>query len=185
MSPRQRRLHADFEKLKAEFTNHPNITLEYESDGENVPERYFITYKDVKGIKLAGNSTREEKIPEYITEHKIEIYLHIDYPRLKPQCYILTEIFHPNFRIASPHDICIGDYWASGETLVDIIYQVGEMIQYKNYGISSPLNGIAAKWARENKHLFPSDDKELRQGEIDIDLHETEKDIEIELNNTK
>ncbi|MCB0721875.1 MAG: hypothetical protein KDC42_06195 [Ignavibacteriae bacterium] len=181
MSPRQRRLHADFEKLKAEFSKHPNITLEYEAVDGNVPERYFVAYKDVRGIKLSSGSTKDEKVPEYINEHKIEIYLHIDYPRLKPQCYILTEIFHPNFRIASPHDICIGDYWASGETLVDIIYQIGEMIQYKNYGISSPLNGIAAKWARENKHLFPSDDKELRLGEIDIDLH----DVEIELNDSK
>ena len=64
---------------------------------------------------------------------------------------------------------------------MDSIYQIGEMIQYKNYGISSPLNGIAAKWARENKHLFPSDDKELRLGELDIDLH----DVEIELNDSK
>lgn len=183
MSPRQRRLHADFEKLKSEFANHPNISLEYETEAGNVPERYFVTYKDVRGIKLAENSTKDEKIPEYIDEHKIEIYLHIDYPRLKPQCYLLTDIFHPNFRIASPHDICIGDYWASGETLVDIIYQIGEMLQYKNYGVSSPLNGIAAKWARENKHLFPTDTKELRQGEIDVFLNDSDRDIEIQLNN--
>jgi len=74
------------------------------------------------------------------------------------------------FRIASPNDICIGDFWAPGETLADIIYQIGEMIQYKNYNVTSPLNGIAAKWARENEDLFPVDNKELRMGEIEIEL---------------
>lgn len=184
MSPRQRRLNADFEKLKAEFSNHPYIELEYNSDGDSVPERYFVTYRDIRGIKLSPESTKENKIPEYIDEHKIEIYLHLDYPRLKPQCYILTEVFHPNFRIASPHDICIGDYWASGETLVDVIYQIGEMLQYKNFSVTSPLNGIAAKWARENTELFPTDDKELRLGEVDIELDdELDEDIEIQFQN--
>jgi len=98
---------------------------------------------------------------------------------MKPQSYILTDIFHPNFRMAHPHDICIGDFWASGETLVDIIYQVGDMIMYKNYNVTNPLNGIAAKWAREHPNFFPLDNKELRQGEVDISIH---KDKNIDLN---
>ncbi len=180
MSPRQRRLNADYKKLKLEFTNHPFISIEYDTEEGFVPERYFVSFKNIKGIKLAKDSTPENKKIEVIENHKIEIYLHIDYPRLKPQSYILTEIFHPNFRMASPHDICIGDYWASGETLVDIIYQVGEMIQYHNYNVKSPLNGIAAKWARENQNLFPIDNKDLRQGEVEIELTKKKK-VDIEL----
>ena len=179
MSPRQRRLNADFQKLKAEFSSHPYIKLEYEDESESVPEKYNITFQKVNGIKLAEGSTKDNKIPKVIDEHKIEIYLHIDYPRLKPQCNILTDIFHPNFRMASPHDICIGDYWASGETLVDVIYQIGEMIQYKNFSVTSPLNGIAARWARENENMFPVDDKDLRLGEVDIHFGD-EQQVEID-----
>ncbi len=81
--------------------------------------------------------------------------------------------------MASPHDICIGDYWASGETLVDIIYQVGEMITYQSYNVTSPLNGIAAKWAKENIELFPLDAVHLRQGEIDISLADNNTPVNI------
>lgn len=170
MSPRQRRIQADFEKLKNEFYNHPYIKLIYDDSDGNIPERYFVIFKNISGIKLNPDSTRENKIIEKINEHKIEIYLHIDYPKVKPQCYMLTDIFHPNFRMASPNDICIGDFWAPGETLVDIIYQICEMIQFKNYNVTSPLNGVAAKWARENENLFPIDNKEIRSGEIEIEL---------------
>jgi hypothetical protein len=41
------------------------------------------------------------------------------------------------------------------------------------------LNGIAAKWAREHPNFFPLDNKELRQGEVDISIH---KDKNIDLN---
>lgn len=169
MSPRHRRLISDFKKMKEEFSDHPYISFEYE--GEYLPpERYFVYYKNVKGLRLTGNGSKEKKELEVIKEHKIEIYLHAEYPRLKPQSYMISETFHPNFRMASPHDICIGDYWASGETLVDIIYQIGEMITYQTYNVTSPLNGIAAKWAKENIPKFPIDKTNLRQGEIEISL---------------
>lgn len=164
-----------------EFKAHRYIKIDYAMDSLNAPEKYIVTYNDIKGINISKNSTSENKIIEFIFEHKIEIYLHIDYPRMKPQCYISTGIFHPNFRMAHPHDICIGDYWASGETLVDIIYQIGDMIMYKNYNVSNPLNGVAAKWAKNHTTLFPIDNKELRRGEIEILFNRT-NNIDIRLN---
>ena len=180
MSPRERRIKSDYEKIINEFHNHPNIYLEYEGDENNIPERYFIIYKNIRGIKLSKDSIPENKLIEYIFDHKVEIYLHNDYPRMKPQCYLLSDIFHPNFRMSYPHDICIGDFWASGETLVDIVYQIGEMLQYKNYNITNPLNGVAAKWARENTILFPSDNINLYRGDIDIKFNSNEE-IKIDL----
>ncbi|MDZ4712336.1 MAG: hypothetical protein SGI89_08405 [bacterium] len=155
--------------MKEEFSNHPYIRFEYDTE-ILPPERYTVIFKNVKGLRVTQNSSSEKKELEIINEHRFEIYLHADYPRLKPQSNMLTQIFHPNFRMASPHDICIGDYWASGETLVDIIYQVGDMITFQSYNVTSPLNGIAAKWAKENLELFPIDNVNLRQGEIDITL---------------
>jgi hypothetical protein len=178
MSPRQRRIISDFKKMKEEFSNHPFISFEYEE--ENIPpERYYVYFKNVRGIRLVQNPSGNNKELEIVKEHKIEIYLHSDYPRLKPQCNILSDAFHPNFRMASPNDVCIGDYWASGETLVDIIYQVGEMILYQNYNVTSPLNGIAAKWAKENVQLFPLDNVNLRQGELDINLIENNESVNL------
>ncbi|MBS1518708.1 MAG: hypothetical protein JSS91_11530 [Bacteroidetes bacterium] len=178
MSPRQRRLVSDFRKMKEEFSNHPFISFEY--DPESLPpDRYVVTFKNVKGLKLSDSGSGQKEL-EYISEHQIEIYLHADYPRLKPQSYILTKIFHPNFRMASPNDICIGDYWASGETLVDIIYQVGEMITYKTFNVTSPLNGIAAKWAKENSEIFPIDNVNLRQGEVEIFFRDNDGSPELQ-----
>lgn len=165
--------------MKEEFSCHPYISFDYE--GEQVPpERYFVYFKNIKGLRLVNNPAGDKKELEIIREHKIEIYLHSDYPRLKPQSNILTEIFHPNFRMASPNDICIGDYWASGETLVDIVYQIGDMITYQSYNVTSPLNGIAAKWAKENIPLFPIDNTNLRQGEIDIHFIDNETPVNIQ-----
>jgi ubiquitin-protein ligase len=174
MNPRQRRLKADFEKLKEEFTGHKFIEIDYD-ESESTPERYFVTFKNIKGYKQTEDSSREKRKVEIINEHRIEIYLHIDYPRLKPQSFILTPVFHPNFRMAAPHDICIGDYWASGETLTDIIYQIGEMIMYQNYNTTSPLNGIAAKWARENTDMLPADNKNIRRGDVNVDLKKNDE----------
>lgn len=157
--------------MKEEFSDHPYISFEFESN-DIPPEKYIVNFKNVKGLRLVQDETGENKELQVITDHKIEIYLHADYPRFKPQCNLLTDAFHPNFRMATPNDICIGDYWASGETIVDIIYQVGEMITYQIYNVSSPLNGIAAKWAKENLELFPIDNINLRQAEIEISLKE-------------
>ena len=169
MTPRERRIQADFEKLLKEFSGHPYIKVQY----DNLympPERYLITYENVKGIKLSKDSTPKNKVIEYIFIHKAEIYLHNDYPKYKPQCFMKTDIFHPNFRMSEPHDICIGDYWAPGESITDIIYLIGEMIMYQNYNVNSPLNGIAAKWAKENIQLFPISDFNLHLAEPDIEI---------------
>lgn len=169
MTPRERRLKSDFERIKNEFTNHPFIKVDYEKREENYPERYFICYT-IKGLKLRDDSAGKVKNVEITESHKVEIYLHLDYPRMKPMCYMKSDIFHPNVRKSSPNDICIGDYWAPGETLTDIIYLIGDMIQYLNFNVKNPLNGIAAKWAKENPSTFPVGNQDLRLPEIQIDF---------------
>lgn len=73
---------------------------------------------------------------------------------------IMTPIWHPNFRDGQ---ICIGDIWGAGESLSDIIINIGDMIQYKSWNSYSPLSAEAAKWAIENKHLFPVGNLNLYQ----------------------
>ncbi len=180
MNARLRRLYADWQQIRDEFAGHPHITVTPLHG--NPPEAYRVEYR-VKGLELdpATNRPRERNY------HVAEIYLHQGYPRQKPKCVLLTPIFHPNFG----NYICIDDYWAAGETLVDVIIQIGQMIQYQNYNPKSPLNAVAARWAQQHEDLFPIGNVDLYQPEIDVDLLDADggtagrtqqqEDVEIEL----
>lgn len=166
MTARMRRLASDYEQVKKDFAGHKNIIVT--PIGEEPPEKYHVTYF-VNGIYLLPDGRIETQ-----SRHEIEITLHADYPRYKPICKILTPIWHPNFRDGQ---ICIGDIWGAGESLTDIIINIGDMIQYKSWNSYSPLSADAAKWAMENKHLFPVGNIDLYIADyasakdiVDIDL---------------
>lgn len=143
-TPRLRRLQSDYESVQYEFSGHPHVKAVFEQ--ASPPEIYYITYY-VPGLQLSGNS------PVELREHRVVFKLGREYPQLKPQCEIKTPIFHPNFNGGV---VCIGDKWtAGGETLVDLIVKVGDMIQYKVYNLKSPMDRKAAQWAQKNEHLFP------------------------------
>ncbi len=166
MTARMRRLASDFEQVKKDFSGHKNIIVT--PIGDVPPEKYHVTYF-VNGIYLLPDGRIET-----LGRHEIEITLHADYPRYKPICKILTPIWHPNFRDGQ---ICIGDIWGAGESLSDIIINIGDMIQYKSWNSYSPLSADAAQWAMENKHLFPVGNVNLwiadyasAKDTVDIDL---------------
>lgn len=173
MTARMRRLASDYEQVKKDFAGHKNIIVT--PIGEEPPEKYHVTYF-VNGIYLLPDGRIET-----LGRHEIEITLHADYPRYKPICKILTPIWHPNFRDGQ---ICIGDIWGAGESLSDIIINIGDMIQYKSWNSYSPLSADAAEWAMENKHLFPVGNVELHIADyasakdtVDIDLFDESGEI--------
>jgi ubiquitin-protein ligase len=155
--PRLRRLAADYNALRAEYSGHPNIRVEPITPAP--PEAYRITYGLV-GLQLQGDT------PVRANHHVVEIRLPANYPREQPHCVPLTPVFHPN--IAEYY--CIGDYWAAGETLVDIVAKIGDMIQYRSYNPKSPLDATAAYWAEQNESLFPIGNVDLGRPELQIDL---------------
>ncbi len=166
MTARMRRLASDFEQVKKDFTNHQNIMIQ--PVGSEPPEQYNVTYF-VNGLYMLPDG----KI-ETLARHEVEITLHAEYPRYKPICKIKTPIWHPNFRDGQ---VCIGDIWGAGESLSDIIINIGDMIQYKSWNAYSPLSSEAAKWAIENKHMLPVGNANLYKAdysgakeEFDIDL---------------
>lgn len=172
MTPaRMRRLASDYEEVKKNFAGHKNIIVT--PIGEEPPEKYHVTYF-VNGIYLLPDGRIET-----LGRHEVEITLHAEYPRYKPICKILTPIWHPNFRDGQ---ICIGDIWGAGESLSDIIINIGDMIQYKSWNSSSPLSADAAKWAMDNKHLFPVGTVDLFYSDyasakdtVDIDLFDEDE----------
>ncbi len=173
MTARMRRLASDWEQVRKDFAGHSNIIVA--PVGEEPPEKYHVTYF-VNGIYLLPDGSVQT-----LARHEVEITLHAEYPRYKPICRILTPIWHPNFRDGQ---ICIGDIWGAGESLSDIIVNIGDMIQYKSWNSFSPLSADAAKWAIENKHLFPVGNIELNiadyasaKDSVEIDLFSEDGEI--------
>lgn len=161
-----KRLISDWEQVKRDFDGHKNILVE--PVGSEPPERYNVTYF-VNGIYMMPDGRINT-----LGQHQVEITLHSEYPRYKPICKISTPIWHPNFKDGQ---ICIGDIWGAGESLSDIIVNIGDMIQYRSWNSLSPLSAEAAKWAIMNKYLFPVGKIDLWRGET----QETNSDFEIDL----
>ena len=157
-APRLRRLAADYEAVRAEFSGHPHVHVE-PLGPHRPPEAYRVTLR-VRGLRLEGNQ------PRPVDEHQLEIRLPASYPREKPQCTPLTPVFHPNIK----EYFCIQDYWAAGQSLVDTIAKISDMIQFRIYNPASPLDALAARWASQNTNLFPLGNVSLGTPEVTITL---------------
>jgi ubiquitin-protein ligase len=157
-SPRLRRLAADYDAVRTEYSGHPHLSVH--PLGPLPPTAYRVEFR-LRGLVLNGAT------PAVVTQHAVEIRLALGYPREQPLVLPLTPLFHPN---VSDDHYCIADYWSAGEPLPDIIAKVGDMIQWRVYNVHSPLNATAAYWAEQNPQLFPIGDVALRQAEVKIEL---------------
>lgn len=147
MSVRLRRLKADYDMMCTIFTSKTRIRI-LKTLG-TPPEKYQIEF--------LVPSLQQNLSTQHIGIHNsfiAEITLTGSYPRLPPQCRMLTPVFHPNI---APHAICIGDHWAAGESLSNLVVRIGEMLAFQSYNLKSPLNGEAARWAEKNKDKLPLD----------------------------
>lgn len=142
---RLKRLQADYEKLQDYVNRHPRLQL-IQAEG-TPPERYQLEYR-IRSLRQTDDDLAMVK------SHMVEIALPLSYPRMPPQCRMLTPIFHPNI---APHAICIGDHWSPGEPLWSIVARIGEMIAYQSYNTRSPLNGEAARWVDQHLDELPLD----------------------------
>jgi ubiquitin-protein ligase len=145
---RQRRLLADEKSMRAAFGSGKGAIRLVDAIG-SPPEKYVVEF--------LVRSLLDAETP--LESHRAEVQLTSDYPRVGPACRMLTPVFHPN--IDTSH-ICIGDHWAAGERLVDLVVRIGEMLAYQAYNIRSPLNAEAAMWADLNAAKLPTDARDLR-----------------------
>jgi len=157
-SPRLRRISADYQAIRAEFSGHPYVTVQ--PVGPPPPEVYRIEFR-LKGLVLQGQQ------PVVSERHLVELVLPLSYPREQPLIRPLTPVFHPN---VNDDHYCLTDYWSAGETLADIVAKIGDIIQWRTYNVHSPLNATAALWARESERYLPIGNVELRQAEVEIKL---------------
>ena len=148
---RLRRLAADAEQMAKSFEN--SDVIRAKPIAGDPPDTYQIEYQ----VNSLTRDPKGKPIPQ--TQHRAEIQLTSDYPRLAPKCKMLTPIFHPNIDETT---ICVGDHWTAGERLVDLVIRIGEMLAYQAYNIKSPLDGEAAMWADLNPDKLPTDSRNVR-----------------------
>lgn len=174
-NPRMRRLRSDQELIQELNARGSLVSVEAIGALKGVPpERYIVTYR-CKGI--AGVDRRKE--PIYSNLHKVEIYLHSQYPQRWPGMKWLTPIWHPNINHLNG-TVCIdAAWWAASRSLDRLVIMMGEMVQYKNYHDDPtkppfPWDADAARWCREyrTRHpgAFPVDARELLRPER-VKLH--------------
>jgi len=139
--PRLRRLIADHQQVMSALAQHPRIKL-LQTEGDP-PEKYTVEFQ------VAGLVNDQSQVGHV---HRAEIFLNLDYPRRPPFCRMITPVFHPNI---DPQKICIGDHWSAGESVVDLIIRIAQMIAYQSYNVKSPLNAGAAMWAEQHEAQLP------------------------------
>ena len=161
---RLRRLLADADQMR-QAAARSSVFRIASTQGEP-PELYLIEYR-VRGLARGPGG---EPAPRDV--HRVEIQLTAEYPRVSPRCRPLTPIFHPNI---DPTTVCVGDHWAAGERLVDLVVRIGEMIAYQAYNIKSPLDGEAAMWADLNQRRLPIDDRDLHPPDAGHDAEGVER----------
>ncbi|MCC7420414.1 MAG: hypothetical protein IT428_09045 [Planctomycetaceae bacterium] len=70
-----------------------------------------------------------------------------------------TNVWHPNIRVPI---VCVGRV-CPGYELVELLYELYEIITFQNYATHDYLNDAAAEWARNHKHLLPTDRRPLKR----------------------
>lgn len=154
MTPRVRRLTMEADELRTNFQGHPFIRVT--PVGWEPAERYTVEYW-VRGVVLSDGAA-QPTFAEYFTA---SIVLPAEYPRVKPLCTMETPVFHPNFGARVGDEICIADYWTPSQSVSDIIVRIGEMLQFQDYNVKSPLNAVAARWTDSNRNALPVGTKEM------------------------
>lgn len=149
MNPRLRRLESDYRELRLRFDHEDLVTIT--PIGPAPASKYQVIYR------LPSLRLDEHGQPVRTQQTVVTITLPMGYPREKPHAETLDPVFHPNFGAY----ICIADFWAPGQSLADVVVNIGDMLQFKKYNIRSPLNAIAAEWANENADDLPLADVSL------------------------
>jgi ubiquitin-protein ligase len=153
MTPRLRRLFADYQSVAQVFRDHPTIRLA--GIEGNPPDRYTFEFT-VPGLVPSPTGA-----PTLGHTHRAEVFLPLDYPRRPPFCRMITPVFHPNI---DPQKICIGDHWSAGQSLPQLIGRIAEMICFQSYNVRSPLNAEAAVWTEQNLAQLPLQKTDLTAG---------------------
>ena len=93
----------------------------------------------------------------------VGIWFHPEYQRSARPFDTVTllgpsHLFHPNIRFPG---LCIGRM-APGTPLVDLVYQIFEMLTFNKVTANDPLNPAATEWWLRHQDRFPLDARPLK-----------------------
>jgi hypothetical protein len=139
------------------------------------PRRYVVCFH------CKGFAESEDGAIVEANEFAVGIWFREDHLRAVDAGMLVTwltpRIHHPN---VLPPYVCLGRT-PVGVGLIEVVYQLHEVITYNKMSLRDPLNPDAATWARANLHLFPADDRPLkRRAEVASATAAAESDFTIE-----
>jgi len=125
------------------------------------PDHYIAEFA-CKGLVKEGSEIRVGD------RFRVGIAFSRDYlvapPNVARMLTVLTpNIWHPNVAEIAPL-VCIGNI-TPGMTLVDLLYQLYELLSWQKISTHDALNPAAAEWARqpENRAMYPVDNRPLKR----------------------
>jgi hypothetical protein len=135
--------------------------LQLDTEPANPPQKYVARFK-CRGLVRTVRGAIEEA-----TQFDVGIWLPDNYLRAADAKQVVTllrpwSIWHPN--INGPF-ICPG-HLTGGTALVDILFQVYEIITYQKWAAHDGMNPAACEWARNNQERFPVDRRPLKRKEV-------------------
>lgn len=116
-----------------------------------IPDTYNIHFyiRSIIGIN-------DDQSPIYGEHHIAEIFLPIKFPMEPPRIYMKSDLWHPNIKWDGKFKgrICGNTKeYGKGYDLVQLVYRIGEILQYKNYHAENtppfPEDSMVAKWVKE------------------------------------
>jgi ubiquitin-protein ligase len=132
---------------------------------------HFIAEFRCRGLVREG----EGAITECDSFH-VGIWFPADYLRRADPFQMIRlftpNVWHPNIGRQHPL-ICTGKI-APGTRLVDILYQIYDILTYQKYTPNEfdSLNKAACSWARANAQMFPIDRRPLKRRSLQLEVRE-------------
>ena len=130
-------------------------------------QQYVARFRCTGLIRTASGAVQEAN------DFAVGISFPDDYLRRADPATVLAwlyprEIFHPNISTTTPF-ICVGRM-GPGTSLVDLLYQLHEMITYQKATVreDDALNWHACAWSRANAHRLPVDTRPLKRRRIEL-----------------
>ena len=140
--------HLELQKIQSDKIG---IEVENVRGPLDIPDTYTIHYyiRSIVGIN-------EDQSPKYSKHHIAEIYLPVKFPMEPPRIYMKSDLWHPNIKWDGKFKgrICGNTKeYGKGYDLVQLVYRIGEILQYKNYHAENtppfPEDSMVAKWVKE------------------------------------
>ena len=107
---------------------------------------------------------------EQASEFHVGIWFPPDYLRrvegLEMLRMFTQNVWHPNIRAQY---ICSGRL-TPGTALVDILYQIFEVLTYTKWNTADGMNRAACAWAREHQAEFPIDRRPLKRRTLSLEV---------------